>query len=156
MIQHGLPAPSSHTRSDENEVGDHLRHLLEVPVVVEKREVVFDRDTGDEAIHGGADGYPRATTLEVHARGFPVALDGVSRMVERLGAQISGGPVELLSRGDPLNDFLVDQARKPDRVAVIQYLRQTFRRPGLPARQVIDPDRSVYQVQGYFPSRSFL
>lgn len=94
---------------------------------------MLDGDAGNEAVDGAEDGYPRAATSEVDEGSFSIALDEVSGMVERLGAQILRGTVELLARGDALNDLLVDDARKPHRIAPVQYLRETPRGLAFPA-----------------------
>ncbi len=117
---------------------------------------MLDGDAGDEAVYGGADGYARATAVEVHAGGLLVAFDRVTRLVEGLGSKVFGDPIKLPFRGDALGDFLKYDARKPYGNAQIQHLGHTPRDFGLPSCQVIDPDAGIHQVQDYFPSRNAL
>jgi hypothetical protein len=117
---------------------------------------VFDGNAGDEAVGCGADRHPGPTAAEVDQCGLFIAFDRVLRMVEPLGAEVLRRSVELIARGDALDDLLKDGARKPDRIAPVQYLREAPRDLGLRPSQVVYPDRAVYKVQGYFPSRSRL
>jgi len=85
-----------------------------------------------------------------------VTLELVLRVVEVLGLRVLRHPLELVPRRDTLDDLLIDGACEPYHVAAIQYLREASGNLGLRSFQAIYPDRNVYQVQGYFPSRSFL
>lgn len=132
------------------------RYIFEVAVVVEKGKIILDGDAGYEAIYGTPDRNARASAVEVYSGGLFIAFDGVFGKVESLRIHEIHEIVELGGRCGALQNFLIDEGRDAERLVSSLYFIEMLGGLVLDVPHIIDPHRSIHEIQNYIPSRSFL
>ena len=131
--------------SEDTELGDDRRNVVEVFIVVEEPELVFQRDLRNQAVDRATDRIASPPAAQVNLGRIRKTLQWIGREKEGLGAQIPVEPSEADLGVCALENFLIDDAGETTRLLFVKGLGKLGDPFRLAAVKVIDPNRGVDQ-----------